>query len=351
MQRALALGYLRLRAVAAGGKNTGGLITERLEALRLDEAIPQDWPAKYIEFHTEWCGTEVSKVLARATAWGAALAQVDSQAPMRRAISVITTYGFARVRGRVRLAVIRYLPPFTFPGFEELQPIEIGPHRFPVVLRPWLASTHSGSNGSKSSNGSTSSCWVTFAADTGRRRGLLTAQHALIPSHPAKGDPVTINAYRDDPSGTLHESSSVMDAALVDIAGDDGSAIPREISSVVGYKPVRLLGSMGYVDTDVIEFSGMAAATILGVAKQEPPAPVILFLGRSLRPGDSGCLVLDLEPTMFGREPTPYLIYQGRANLRLASDAGYGLLIEQARRIWNFSVCNKCHLPTSRSGP
>jgi hypothetical protein len=333
----LARAYLRVRGTAAR-KPTGGLVTARLESLEIESALPRDWPSAYLDFKADWCGTEASKALARATAWGAALAHVD-QKRRKGSRAVRSTYGFARVRGKVRLAVIRYLPPFTFPDFEERQPVRIGPHAFPVVLRPWIASAHNASGGNAKG-----SCWVTFVGESGRRRGLLTALHAFNPADPSRGEPVEVNAHRDEPGGTLHARSPVMDAALVDVADDDGSTNSLAISSVVGYKPVRLLGREGHVDTDVIEFSGVAAATIPGAPNQEPAAPVILFFGRRLRPGDSGCLVLDLEPAMFGNEPAPYALYQGRMNLRLASDAGYGLLIEQARRIWGFSVSSKCQI-------
>jgi hypothetical protein len=323
--------YTLLLRDRSAATTVGGEFHGRLEVFGDNLRVPEDWPP---ESHVEggWVGSKVSPLLDRASAWGAALAEHDMKG-RRRGRAKITTYGFARVGGEIRLAVIRYLPAFTLPSPEEREPVAVGPHRFPVVLRPWLACQQAGASAGQQSN----SCWVSFDADDGRRRGLLTALHALLPVGAERGHTVTVDALRNDPSGLLFRQSSVMDAALVNVA-DAGACTTQPLSSIVGYKPVRLLGSSGPVDTDVIEFSGHVAATTLGVLEQEPPVPMIVILEHSLQPGDSGCLALDLEPTLFGGSPAPYLIYQGRTNLKLAPDAGYGLLIEQARRVWNFSV-------------
>ncbi len=334
----LAMVTLRLLTtvfVRGVGTTVGGVVSERLHSLDLERALPRGFPPQDVFDSDDAYGTEVSPVLARATAWAVALIHADGSGhDLAVQEGVLTTYGFARIEGQVRLAVIRYLPARIIPDLNKVAPVCVGGHVFPVVLRPLMASGHGPSR-----NGS-GTCWVTFNTRNGRRRGILTARHAVKPVGSAEGDSVSIDARRNDPTGQLHVCSVVMDAAVVDIGEDVGQSERWDVSKRVGYKPVRLLGSSGAVDTDVVEFTGVAGATIPGVAGQEPLAAVLLFLGKRLQKGDSGCLGLDLEPTLFGGEPAPYLIYQGRTNLRFGGGAGYGLLLEQARKVWTLEVHN-----------
>jgi hypothetical protein len=62
-------------------------------------------------------------------------------------------------------------------------------------------------------------------------------------------------------------------------------------------------------------------------------------MDRFLQLGDSGCLVLDREH----REEPPHLMYLGETVLDGRGAVGYGLLLEQPRRILNlefFSSAN-----------
>ena len=69
----------------------------------------------------------------------------------------------------------------------------------------------------------------------------------------------------------------------------------------------------------------------MGAPGEDPLNGAFMFLNRSLKPGDSGCLVLDTEFD----PPRPYLIYLGKANTGVRSQVGFGLFIEQANRVWN----------------
>ena len=314
--------------------SVGGVVSERLKTLDLEAAVPPGWPSATTTDAHGGFGVKGSDTLARATAWGAAIAAADDTGRDLLRWGVLTTYGFARVRGRVRLAVIRYLPPRMALKPRKTQPVMVDGESFPIVLRPLVVRHHDGRGADGSAAGT---CWVTFAADDGPRRGILTANHAIKPAGRAPGTSVSIAALRGEPPGKLHANSPVMDAAIVDVTEANGSR-PWPVSPVVGYKPVRLLGSDGPVDTDVVEFTGVIGGTVPGAPGQEPIAPVVLVLGRRLHRGDSGCLVLDLEPVAWGGEPAPYLIYRGLLGVRFGGLAPCALLIEQARRVWGFEV-------------
>lgn len=315
--------------------NVGGFVAERLQALDLGSAVPPGRPRLAgVETVVEYGSTD--ELLDRATAWGVALEDADGHGRMLSDTrGVLTTYGFACVRGKVQLAVIRYLPRRVAPAPRTVAPVLVDGHSFPVVLRPLVMAAHAGAG----APGAAGTCWVTLPAPAGTRLGILTAGHAVRPPGSSAGEHVSIAARRAEPPGRLHARGAVMDAAIVDVAEADGPVDLWQVSRRVGYKPVRLLSSRGPVDTDVIEISGVVAGTaIAGQPGQEPHPPVGLYLGRTLRRGDSGCLGLDLEPVEFGSEPVPYLIYQGRGGYRLAA-LGEGFLIEQARRVWDFDVC------------
>jgi hypothetical protein len=83
-----------------------------------------------------------------------------------------------------------------------------------------------------------------------------------------------------------------------------------------------------------VEHEGFTGATIPSEPGKEPSNAVRLFFNNFGEPGDSGCLVLDLE---FERQvgARPYLIYLGVQNHKLGGVQGYGLLIEQANKIWD----------------
>lgn len=126
-----------------------------------------------------------------------------------------------------------------------------------------------------------------------------------------------------------------MDAAVVAVEEREwGRKVLTPHSTVVGYKPVRLITGHGSFDADIVEHSGFTGATIPGLPGEEPLTPVYMFLNKGLEHGDSGCLVLDMEFAEYGSS-RPYLIYLGVANHKVGGVEGYGLLIEQANIMWN----------------
>jgi NTE family protein len=318
--------------IFAPGAAVGGVISDRLESLDLANAFPDHWPAPTEAEETSPRGTSFTESLHRATAWAVTLAKADMPQQTRLAHrGVITTYGIARIHGRSRLAVIRYLPHAVRPSRDQIWPVEIGSQSFPVVLRP------SRGSGQGPLSIHAGSCWVTFETADGLRRGLLTAAHAIRPEDATPGEMVEVEAGRDEPSGRLYAIDHSLDAAVVDVDSGKGTTASWPVSPFLGLKPVRLLSTRGPIETDVLEFTA-PGATILGVPGRGAIAPVHLYLGKRLQRGDSGCLGLDLEPTFFGAEPAPYLIYLGRANLRMGGDMGYGILLEQVTRIWSLAV-------------
>ncbi len=127
-----------------------------------------------------------------------------------------------------------------------------------------------------------------------------------------------------------------MDAAIVEVSKAEWNATSRAShSTVVGYKPVRLINGRGIgIDADVVEHSGFAGGTVFGEQGQEPLNAVYLIMNKWLADGDSGCVVIDCEFERSG-PAFLYLVYLGVTNLKLGGQAGYGLLLEQARVIWN----------------
>jgi hypothetical protein len=324
LMRALRLG-LSPRLVGAR-MDTG------LDDLDLDRTMPPGWPGRPEAF----AKGEKDVARDRATAWGIALSEADRLGPvLAHTRGVLTSYGFARIGERVHLAVIRYLPARTRLNRRDVAPVTVDGHDFPVVLRPWSPEGHGPGHGGPGT------CWVSFPSSSGaRRRGLLTTLHSILPADASPGTPVRTDVLRDEPSGVLHARSETMDAALIDLGEEDASRSGTSVSDVVGYKPVRLLSSSkGPVDLDVLAFTGIVGGTISGVLGQQPLAPVVLFFADLLEHGDSGCLGLDREPERYGAAAAPYLMYLGRTNVEFGGYAGFGVLIEQARRVWGFDLC------------
>jgi hypothetical protein len=168
---------------------------------------------------------------------------------------------------------------------------------------------------------------------------ILAALHTIKPDGAKPGDLVRINANRGEPAGTLLVASPKMDAAIVavDAPGGLGDAVP--LSTVVGYKPIRLVGRRGSLDTRIIEFTGLIGDVVPGERRMEPLTPVVLIFAGTLEPSDSGSLGYDIEPLEDGGRPRPYLLYQGEGNFSRGR-SGYGLLLEQARRIWALELCD-----------
>jgi hypothetical protein len=212
------------------------------------------------------------------------------------------------------------------------KPIELSDHHFPVIFRPWLPDPGRGDRGSNAGT-----CWIEFpAADGERRRGILTAGHAVQPKHAALGTEVKLDVARAEPGGWLRLDSPIMDAAVIEVDHDKwGGTEEVHPSSVVGYKPVRLLAGSRSVEADIVEHSGFLGATIPGQFGAEPLTATRLFLNNHLSRGDSGCVGVDLEFQKHQHAPItpPYLLYQGKYGAK-SYEIGYGLMLEQARIVW-----------------
>lgn len=267
----------------------------------------------------------VNDELRRANVWAAVLDQTVREDPERFIPpgTIITTYGFFYVQKTLKLGVVHYLSPlkaFAAVG-KNFRKVEIDRWKFPVAIRPWLPIRHSAARTS-------GNCWITFSKEGEWRQGVLTASHALSPKSAKPGNWVSLDVLRTPGAGRMIRANEKMDAAIVELDRDvwhgRGNVSP---SSVIGYKPVRLQSSSGSRDGWITDHSG---PTIFGQPGQEPLTANFLFINQSLKPGDSGCLVMDCEhPNL-----PPYLMYLGLVVLGEGRKAGYGLLLEQPRRIW-----------------
>ena len=299
-----------------------GLVTQRLSDLDLSRAVPTENPPSNLlseEARRQAYDSGPSEELRRANVWAGAIERQVRDKPKPRG-TVLTTYGFVWLSGRVQLSVIYYLQPLAAFLARPPQPIKVGEESFPVIIRPWLAIGHSDGQGLDGN------CWVTFPDGKGNRHpGVLTARHVVKQS---------LKVLRVVPRGRLRYESEKMDAAVIEVSqGDWGQKVPVQHSSVIGYKPVRLVSSQGMIDGNVVEHSDFGGGTIFAEPNKEPFAANHLLMNRSLWQGDSGCLVLDLEFAEFG-QMRPYLIYLGEVNVGWGYNPGVGLLLEQAHRVW-----------------
>ena len=312
-----------------------GLITERLADIDVGAAIPPAPPGRELLGElTSGAPYESGPTdeLRRANAWAAALEEAVLRNPDHSLPSVLITYGFVRFDSGVRLSVIHYCRVRDAFLIRRLEPIELGGHSFPVIVRPWCLCPQQGP-----ASAGAGTCWVEFAEGNGSRcRGILTASHTVRPKGAAPGAEVTLNVARPVPGGRLRLDSPQMDAAVIEVADDRWAGAHRVYASrVLGYKPVRLLGASRSVEADVVEHSGFVGGAIPGQLGVEPLTPTLLILNKRLNRGDSGCIGLDLEfaERETGSASPPYLLYQGIYATRSGAN-GYGLMLEQARIVW-----------------
>lgn len=309
------------------------MITERLHNLDLSEALPYGPPERDLIDSRAFAfayDSGPTPQLRNANVWAAALEtnflRFRKQAPPEE---VLTTFGFVQLGRMVRLGAIHYLHPWAAFAARRPETIDIMGWKFPVIIRPWLPTVHYGPSHLDGN------CWVKFSDNEGRERlGVLTALHTLKPKRSKSHGRVKLDVLRAAPTGDTYYSSEMMDAAVVAVEESEwGGNVRSPHSTVVGYKPVRLITGRDAIDADIVEHQGFIGATIPGEPGKEPLNAVHLFFNKFGEPGDSGCLVLDLE---FARQggARPYLVYLGAMNLRLGGLQGYGLLIEQANKIW-----------------
>jgi hypothetical protein len=243
---------------------------------------------------------------------------------------VLTTYGFARVAGRVQLSVIQYLRLRAAFRARKPEPIRLEGWTFPVIVRPWLGKDH----GPRS--GLDGICWVKCKDKDGRQYpAILTAQHALRPKDAPLGSEVKVNVLLPTPTGLLREQSPAMDVAVVEVDKQVwGEKMPIRHLPEVSYKPVEFITSRGNIVRWVIEHDGFLEGTVIAQAGQEPQFRARLIMDRPLRKGDSGCLGVEIPALGQASEPRFYLLYLGSVSLP-RGEAGFCSLLEQPRIIWD----------------
>jgi hypothetical protein len=319
-----------------------GLVTERLSALDLEGAVPAEYPPHNLRFGGYGEITGPTPQLERAASWAAVIhaALLAEPTVIEASLGVhpiVTTVGFVRFRDAdIKLAVIHYVQPTALirmiPGSRPT--LSVAGETFPQVVRPWLPKLHKGRIGGDGH------CWVTFG-DSPPHRGVVSARHVLEPVNAALNDKVALKTLRSAIRGTLRHSSQTMDVALVEVDENEvPELIPAPYSRVIGYKPVRFLtGSHRYpqpIEADITGLPGFTGKIYTKKPGGEPLLAAIMTMNRHAMPGDSGCLVLDIEYEAELRA-RPYLIYQGRASLG-RDDEGYGLYLGQVADQWKVST-------------
>lgn len=314
-----------------------GLVQDRLSARDLAAAVPDHYPESALPdkgLPVDFGGS--GEEYGRAAAWAFVLSEhVNHNKDQFPRGTILTSIGLVRFRDGIRLAVVHYLASTALLRPTNLRSVELYGWSFPVVARPWLPSRHIGS---KTGDGH---CWVRyFGTDQIGRYGVLTAGH-VIPPNTELGEAVTIETSRCLLKGFLRRRSDKMDAALIEVDGASASDLYGvEASRVVGYKPVRFLP--GYnrdkLEGDVTGFLGFAGPAYFRQDNGEPLQGAYMTMNRFLQPGDSGCLIIDIEPERYGSTAAPYMIYLGANNLGRGRE-GYGLFLAQAVDQWNLTTC------------
>ena len=319
-----------------------GQVTQRLSEIDMSTAIPAfDPPSGLIDSDLmgQFEGSG-SGELHRANLWVLALEEHlfrnQSLAPPGL---VQTTFGFAVSDSAVRLSVIHYVNPRRMFRLRPPQPVELAQKSFPTIVRPWLP-VQQAARAPADTAQQHGNCWVALPVSEGGGTGLLTANHAV--PRAAIGDRVTASTRRNPPEGTLRLRSFVMDAAVLKVqAADVQSNSTATISRVMGLKPVRMVTGHGSLDADVVEVPS-TRGVILANPGSEPSQSARLRMNRHLDEGDSGCVILDCEPEMYGAQALPYLMYLGYDALGTAPNErlGAGILLEQIRRTWDIELLN-----------
>jgi hypothetical protein len=282
-----------------------------------------------------------SETLGRINRWSAALqAKVvsgDSKIPSQ---TVLTTYGLVAFSAGIRLAVIHYLKPAAiFRMRRRPADIVIDENDFPVVIRP--ASFVPMSSRVKLQHFTPpmkGNIWLKVSHRKSTKLGYLTAYHAV--KRAKIGSTVQPPTYRLPPPGILTHRSKVMDSVVVRTHYDSGSNFrPVRVSTVIGFKPVRLITGDREINAQVVEHDGHIHGVIRrSEGRLEPPGHAIIVLNRELSRGHSGCMVLDCEFEQFDLPAVPYAMYIGSWSGPIQG-LGYCQLLDQARRHWNLEFC------------
>lgn len=282
-----------------------------------------------------------SEILGRANRWSAALqARVISEDFMIPARTVLTTYGLVAFRTGIRLSVIHYLSPAAiFRVVRHPAVVRIGDDEFPVIIRPAsFVPTANRARPRSSPPSKKGNIWLNSKQKKLAKLGYLTAYHAV---KGAKiGSTVLPSTYRLPPSGVLTHRSKVMDSAVVRTDYDVGSKFrPVRVSSVIGYKPVRLITGDKEFDAQVVEHDGHIHGVIpRSKGRGEPTGHAIIVLNRELSRGHSGCLVVDCEFEGRDMPAVPYAMYIGSWSGPIQG-LGYCQLLDQVRQHWDLEFC------------
>lgn len=277
----------------------------------------------------------------RVSRWGIAIARSDEFAKRSYGLGLkplFSMIGLVSTRKGVKLAVIDYYSPNKLILAPRRPNLDVGGASFPTFARPWIPEQHTGSppQGGHCQDGH---CWVLLDSVP----GILTAKHVVRPENSVVGTTVSIYSKRNDVQGELYKTSNVLDLALIKMSSvGSNSVVPYPFSSTVGYKRVRLV--TGYseagnqLEADITSMMGFDNAIFCrGSHGDEPLQRAIMTFSRTLGPGDSGCLVIDIENESYGHTH-PYLIYQGAIVLGRGLE-GYGAFIAQAANEWPLSTC------------
>jgi hypothetical protein len=347
LRRRITLRFSQWYAVLLLGRGMGpglGAVSVSLTNDNLRHAVPEvDPPAELLEAVRDTVyDSNPSEILGRANKWSAALQSgvVSGQlrVPPR---TILTTYGLVSFKNGIRLSVIHYLEPAAVFRLRRRPPAaRIDEREFPVVIRPAAFVPMSAQAELGDSTSLNSNIWLNIKYKKSSKLGYLTAGHAV--KGVKRGTVVTPMTNRSPPPGIVTLRSGTMDSAVVRTDLDVGLKFKTaHPSSVIGYKPVRLITGRGEISADVVEHTGHPYQGKIPLSKGpgEPPDHIWIFLNRFLAPGDSGCLVVDCEHEQLdGGRANPYAMYLGAWN-GIRGGEGYCQLLEQARRHWDLEFC------------
>lgn len=292
----------------------------------LERATPKSRPKLDLleHFDTRTTGT-FEDPAARALLWASALEATVRESSALEHIRGVreVTYGFVDAKPEPTLAVIAYVHSARMLQRQAKEPVKVGDHEFPIVIRPYLFRATSNR---RSPVFSMRTCGVENSAG---KRGFLTVEHTMRGSRDKKrsvhaGEPVSVtDQHGITHGGPVLDVSSQLDA--VAIACQRG---PRHGS---WDPPIRVSRTMGYKEVDILAWSGPVRARVVeirspeGVISSDPSEPARLYTNPPLSEGDSGALVLDLE---HGEPGEPYAMYLGVIELH-TGERGRILMLAQ----------------------
>jgi hypothetical protein len=319
-----------------------GVVSMELTNRNLRHAVPDgEPPAEMLDaVRGTIYDSNPSEILGRANRWSAALQSRVVAGELRiPARTVLTTYGLVSFRTGIRLSVIHYLEPTAVFGLRR-PPVaaRIDGNNFPVIIRPSAFVPMSTRKKLKHSPSRRGNIWLKVQHEKSVKLGYLTANHAVEEAR--LGAVVNPPTFRSPPEGVLTHRSEVIDCAVVRTDFDSQFDFRTvHVSTVIGYKPVRLVTDRGDIDAQVVECSGHIMGVIpSSEGREEPSGRVVVVFNRLLGKGDSGCLVVDCEIEKYDKPAAPYAMYLGKFWGPIQG-LGVGQLLEQARQHWDLEFC------------